>query len=123
MSYVRDWLFLRGWAYAVGHTADALQAIGWPGIAWIIFPHFFHQGLADPTRVGIYGWSYGGYMALMCLMRASDVFTAAVSGAPVTHWDGYGTLKKKNLAIPSILRPGFYLAERGVQSATVKKAQ
>ena len=46
---------------------------------------------ADIERVGVYGWSYGGYMALMCLARAPEVFKAAVAGAPVTHWDGYDT--------------------------------
>lgn len=45
----------------------------------------------DGTRIGIYGWSYGGYMSLLCLLRAPDVFRAAVSGAPVTDWDGYDT--------------------------------
>ncbi|MCG3134560.1 MAG: Dipeptidyl aminopeptidase 4 [Planctomycetes bacterium] len=49
------------------------------------------RGLADPARVGIYGWSYGGYMASMALCRAPDVFRAACAGAPVTHWDGYDT--------------------------------
>ena len=47
--------------------------------------------LADPNRVGVYGWSYGGYMALMCLTRAPGMFRMAVAGAPVTHWDGYDT--------------------------------
>ena len=46
---------------------------------------------ADPGRVGVYGWSYGGFMALMLLARAPDVFKAAVAGAPVTGWDGYDT--------------------------------
>ena len=45
----------------------------------------------DPARVGVYGWSYGGYMAAMCLARAPETFKVAVSGAPVTHWDGYDT--------------------------------
>lgn len=45
----------------------------------------------DSERVGVYGWSYGGYMALMCLARAPEVFKAGVAGAPVTHWDGYDT--------------------------------
>jgi dipeptidyl-peptidase-4 len=49
------------------------------------------RGIADPTRVGIYGWSYGGYLSAMCLCRAPDVFHAAVAGAPVTSWDGYDT--------------------------------
>lgn len=45
----------------------------------------------DGGRVGVYGWSYGGYMALMCLLEAPDVFKAGVAGAPVTDWDGYDT--------------------------------
>jgi dipeptidyl-peptidase-4 len=45
----------------------------------------------DGSRVGIYGWSYGGYMTCMALMRASEVFKVGVSGAPVTDWDGYDT--------------------------------
>jgi dipeptidyl-peptidase-4 len=49
------------------------------------------QGLADAERVGVYGWSYGGYMALMLLARAPEVYRAAVAGAPVTSWDGYDT--------------------------------
>ncbi|MDQ1446091.1 MAG: dipeptidyl-peptidase 4 [Acidimicrobiaceae bacterium] len=53
--------------------------------------HLAAQGWADAERVGVYGWSYGGYMALMLLARAPDVFAAAVAGAPVTGWDGYDT--------------------------------
>ncbi len=56
------------------------------GVKWLV-----GQGLADPARVGIYGWSYGGYMAAMCLTRAPETFKVAVAGAPVTHWDGYDT--------------------------------
>lgn len=53
--------------------------------------HLFLRGIADSTLVGVYGWSYGGYLAAMCLCRAPDVFCCAVSGAPVTSWDGYDT--------------------------------
>lgn len=56
------------------------------GVAWLV-----KEGLADPKRVGIYGWSYGGYMSAMALARAPQTFHAAVAGAPVTHWDGYDT--------------------------------
>ena len=45
----------------------------------------------DPKRVGVFGWSYGGYMALMCLTRAPDYFSAGVAGAPVTDWRLYDT--------------------------------
>jgi dipeptidyl-peptidase-4 len=56
------------------------------GVRWLV-----EQGLANPERVGIYGWSYGGYMALMCLVRAPEMFKVGVAGAPVTHYDGYDT--------------------------------
>eukprot|EP00927_Polykrikos_kofoidii_P030705 TRINITY_DN26433_c0_g1_i1.p1 TRINITY_DN26433_c0_g1~~TRINITY_DN26433_c0_g1_i1.p1 ORF type:complete len:860 (-),score=124.28 TRINITY_DN26433_c0_g1_i1:70-2523(-) len=56
------------------------------GVRWCV-----GQGLTDKTRVGIYGWSYGGYLSAMCLAKAADVFKCAVAGAPVTHWDGYDT--------------------------------
>jgi dipeptidyl-peptidase 4 len=49
------------------------------------------RGIVDASRVGVYGWSYGGYLAAMCLCRAPDVFHVAVAGAPVTSWDGYDT--------------------------------
>lgn len=45
----------------------------------------------DASRTGIYGWSYGGYMTCMAMMRAPEVFRVGVSGAPVTDWDGYDT--------------------------------
>lgn len=45
----------------------------------------------DRGRVGVYGWSYGGYMTCLMLMKAPGVFSVGVAGAPVTHWDGYDT--------------------------------
>lgn len=45
----------------------------------------------DPQRIGIFGWSYGGYMALMTVLKAPQDFAAAVSVAPVTDWALYDT--------------------------------
>jgi dipeptidyl-peptidase-4 len=45
----------------------------------------------DAERIGVFGWSYGGYMALMCMMQAPNEFAAGVSGAPVTDWRLYDT--------------------------------
>ncbi len=53
--------------------------------------HLAQQPWVDAARVGIFGWSYGGYMALMAAMTAPDVFAASVSGAPVTDWKLYDT--------------------------------
>jgi len=53
--------------------------------------HLVEKGLTDPERVGIHGWSYGGYISLMALAQRPDVFKIAISGAPVTHWKFYDT--------------------------------
>ena len=45
----------------------------------------------DAERIGVWGWSYGGYMTLMSLFTRPDVFAAGVSGAPVTDWTLYDT--------------------------------
>jgi dipeptidyl-peptidase-4 len=49
------------------------------------------QVYVDPARIGVWGWSYGGYMTLMLMFNAPDVFRAGVSGAPVTDWSLYDT--------------------------------
>jgi dipeptidyl-peptidase-4 len=45
----------------------------------------------DSTRVGITGWSFGGYLSALAVMNRPDVFHAAVAGAPVTEWLWYDT--------------------------------
>lgn len=46
----------------------------------------------DSNRVGIWGWSYGGYMAALCMTLGADVFKAGISVAPVTNWRFYDTI-------------------------------
>jgi dipeptidyl-peptidase-4 len=46
----------------------------------------------DATRIGIWGWSYGGFMALNTITQAPDVYKMAVAVAPVTHWKYYDTI-------------------------------
>lgn len=57
----------------------ALQALG------AKFPEL------DLSRVGIYGWSFGGYFSAMAVMREPEVFRAGVAGAPVCAWEDYDT--------------------------------
>ncbi|MEM9821431.1 MAG: S9 family peptidase [Bacteroidota bacterium] len=46
----------------------------------------------DAGRIGIFGWSYGGYMSSLCILKGSDVFKAAIAVAPVTNWKWYDTI-------------------------------
>ncbi len=46
----------------------------------------------DKNRIGIWGWSYGGFMSATCLMKGNDVFKAAISVAPVTNWRYYDNI-------------------------------
>ena len=45
----------------------------------------------DAARVGITGWSFGGYLSALAVLERPDVFHAAVAGAPVTEWLWYDT--------------------------------
>ena len=46
----------------------------------------------DASRIGIFGWSYGGYMSSLCILKGNDVFKAAIAVAPVTSWKWYDTI-------------------------------
>jgi dipeptidyl-peptidase 4 len=49
-------------------------------------------GFVDRARVGIRGWSYGGFMTLNAMLNAPGVFRAGLAGAPVTDWHNYDTI-------------------------------
>jgi dipeptidyl-peptidase-4 len=62
-------------------VADQVQGARWLG----------SQSFVDPARIGVWGWSYGGYMTLNLMFKAPSVFRAGVSGAPVTDFALYDT--------------------------------
>jgi dipeptidyl-peptidase-4 len=62
----------------------------------------------DLKRVGIYGWSFGGYFAAMAAMREPDVFHAAIAGAPVADWRDYDTFyTERYLGLPNANPRGY----------------
>ena len=64
----------------------------------------------DLSRVGIYGWSFGGYFSAMAIMRRPDVFRASVAGAPVVDWRDYDThYTERYMGLPDD-NPGGYQA-------------
>ena len=62
-------------------VADQLKGVEW----------LKSQPWVDGSRIGVYGWSNGGYMTLMLLAKASDQYACGVAGAPVTDWGLYDT--------------------------------
>jgi dipeptidyl-peptidase 4 len=78
----------------------------------------------DTSRVAIRGWSFGGYLAALAVLRRPDVFHAAIAGAPVTDWRLYDTYyTERYLGFPDHDRAAYdrssliSLAERAVAQA------
>ena len=63
-------------------SADQIASARW----------FAAQPYVDPDRIGIWGWSYGGYMSSLSMFRGAGVFKAALAVAPVTDWRFYDTI-------------------------------
>lgn len=76
------------------------------GAEWLV-----KQGLAEFGHIGLYGWSYGGYLSAMTLSRYPDFFKCAIAGAPATSWDGYDTFyTEKYMGLPSENKSGYVRA-------------
>lgn len=65
--------------YEVQDQIDAAKVIG-------AYPY------VDAARIGIFGWSYGGFMASNCIFQGNDVFKMAIAVAPVTNWRFYDSV-------------------------------
>jgi dipeptidyl-peptidase-4 len=65
--------------YEVEDQIDAAKVIG-------NYPY------VDKNRIGIWGWSFGGFMASNCIMKGNDVFKMAIAVAPVTNWRFYDSI-------------------------------
>lgn len=62
----------------------------------------------DPDRIGIWGWSYGGYMSSICIMKGADVFKTAVAVAPVTNWRYYDNIyTERYMGLPADNGAGY----------------
>lgn len=51
--------------------------------------YFGSLSFIDKNRIGIFGWSYGGYMSSLCISKGADYYKAAIAVAPVTNWRYY----------------------------------
>ncbi|HUQ92234.1 MAG TPA: DPP IV N-terminal domain-containing protein [Bryobacteraceae bacterium] len=71
--------------------------------------HLLSLGFVDADKIGITGWSYGGYMTLYAMLHAPATFKAGVSGAPVTDWRHYDTIyTERYLGLPSENEKGYH---------------
>jgi dipeptidyl-peptidase-4 len=62
----------------------------------------------DEDRIGIWGWSYGGYLTALTLFQAGDLFKAGISVAPVTAWNLYDTIYTERFMQTPQLNPEGY---------------
>jgi dipeptidyl-peptidase-4 len=70
--------------------------------------YLISQGFVDKTRVGIRGWSYGGFMTLNAMLNAPEVFRAGIAGAPVTDWKNYDTIyTERYMGLPKDNADGY----------------
>ena len=73
--------------------------------------HLISTNFVDPKRIGIFGWSYGGFMTLYSLLNAPEMFRAGISGAPVTNWRNYDTIyTERYLGLPEENAEGYKLS-------------
>lgn len=62
----------------------------------------------DAARISMQGWSYGGYMTLLCLTKGADVFAAGIAVAPVSNWRFYDTIyTERYMSLPSENADGY----------------
>lgn len=73
------------------------------GVEWLK-----SQSFVDPARIGVHGWSNGGYMTLMLLAKHSEAYACGVSGAPVTDWALYDThYTERYMDLPKANEAGY----------------
>ncbi|MEM1121503.1 MAG: S9 family peptidase [Bacteroidota bacterium] len=78
---------------------------------------------ADASRIGIFGWSYGGFMSSLCLLKGNDVFKAAIAVAPVTSWRWYDSIYTERYMRTEAENPEGYKENSPVYFADQLKGQ
>lgn len=76
----------------------------------------------DLSRVGVRGWSFGGYLAALAVLRRPDVFHAAVAGAPVTDWRLYDTFYTERYLGRPGTQPEAYTRSSLIEGAVLTPA-
>ncbi|HEU5169468.1 MAG TPA: S9 family peptidase [Gemmatimonadales bacterium] len=96
----------RGWRKAIYGRLGGLDAEDQAQAVSILS----RRRYVDSTRVGVWGWSYGGFLSLNGIFRFPDVYRSAVAVAPVTHWALYDNVYTERYnGLPSDNREGYDL--------------
>ncbi|MCS7077577.1 MAG: S9 family peptidase [Bacteroidia bacterium] len=66
------------------------------------------QSWVDGKRIGIWGWSFGGYLTSLCMTKGADYFKAGIAVAPVTNWRYYDTIYTERFLQTPQLNPAGY---------------
>ena len=78
-------------------------------------------GFVDRARIGIRGWSYGGFMTLNALLNAPSVFQAGIAGAPVTDWHNYDSIyTERYMGLPQDNPDGYKNTALPMQAKNLK---
>ncbi len=77
----------------------------------------------DADRIGIYGWSYGGFMSLNCIFKGAEVFKMAIAVAPVTSWRFYDTIYTEIFNSTPQLNPKGYDDNSPIHFANLLKGK
>jgi dipeptidyl-peptidase-4 len=76
----------------------------------------------DLTRVGVTGWSFGGYFAAMAVAKRPDIFHCAVAGAPVVTWENYDThYTERYLGTPQAAPEAYRVSDVTTYAAELKR--
>lgn len=81
--------------------------------------YFGKLSFIDSNRIGIFGWSYGGFMAANCLFESNEIFKAGIAVAPVTDWRFYDNIYTERYMRTPEENPSGYAANNPI--ATAKK--
>ncbi len=75
----------------------------------------------DGSRIGIWGWSYGGYMTCYAMLNAQDTYKAGFAGAPVTDWRQYDTIyTERYMGLPKENAEGYKQSSPVTHAAKLK---
>lgn len=65
-------------------------------------------GYVDASRIGLWGWSFGGYLTSLCLVKSPELFKMGMAVAPVTHWKYYDNIyTERYLRTPELNKAGY----------------